>query len=387
MLQYVAVCCSVSRRVFRLAFSRKCLCVAVSCSMLQCYSVLQCAEPLVMVWLRLVGSLKLRVSFAEYSLFNRTLLQKKPIISGAQQSEPPHRLSCIVACSARWKFLCVTVCCSLLQCVAVFCSMSSRTVACSASVFVCYCVVQYVAVCCSVLQCVEPRVQVFMYSRLFSLCFGVLLCVQYVAVCCSVLSCVFRLACIVAWSASVFGIALTKKGGRGEGALVILKINYFFLFVDVIEWLWWRCVKREGRRERQSERDVYIYIYMRVREIYTYLHICVYICIYLRTPIHVHMYKHLCMDTNKWNCMCPCTIYTHKCVCACLYVHMFVCIYVSFNCIDVVFFLHMKWYGSFAGSSLYSSQSNYFFCLLELPYKALVIYILIFPTENKKIIT
>jgi hypothetical protein len=34
-----------------------------------------------MGWLRLVGSLKLQVSFAEYNLFYRALLQKRPIIS------------------------------------------------------------------------------------------------------------------------------------------------------------------------------------------------------------------------------------------------------------------------------------------------------------------
>jgi len=33
-----------------------------------------------MEWLRLVGSLKLHVSFAEYSLFYRALFQKRPII-------------------------------------------------------------------------------------------------------------------------------------------------------------------------------------------------------------------------------------------------------------------------------------------------------------------
>jgi len=143
-----------------------------------------------------------------------------------------------------------------------------------------------------------------MYSRLISLCF--------------------------------FGLLWQKKGEGEWGLWLFWKINYFFLFVDVVEWLWWRFVKREGRRERQSERDVYVYICLRVREIYTYLHICVYICIYLRTHIYAHMYTHLCKDTNKWNYMCTCTIYTHKCVCACLYVHMFVCIYVSLNCIDVV---------------------------------------------------
>jgi len=34
-----------------------------------------------MGWLRLVGSLKLQVSFAEYGLFYRALLQKRPIVS------------------------------------------------------------------------------------------------------------------------------------------------------------------------------------------------------------------------------------------------------------------------------------------------------------------
>jgi len=33
-----------------------------------------------MGWLRLVGSLKLHVSFAEYSLFYSSLLQKRPVI-------------------------------------------------------------------------------------------------------------------------------------------------------------------------------------------------------------------------------------------------------------------------------------------------------------------
>ena len=33
-----------------------------------------------MGWLRLVGSIKLQVSFAEYCLFHRGLLQKRPII-------------------------------------------------------------------------------------------------------------------------------------------------------------------------------------------------------------------------------------------------------------------------------------------------------------------
>ena len=38
------------------------------------------AQIYVMGWLHVVGSLKLYVSFAEYCLFYRSLLQKRPII-------------------------------------------------------------------------------------------------------------------------------------------------------------------------------------------------------------------------------------------------------------------------------------------------------------------
>jgi len=43
-----------------------------------------------MGWLRLVGSIKLQVSFAEYSLFYRALLQERPeiFIGPTDQSHP-----------------------------------------------------------------------------------------------------------------------------------------------------------------------------------------------------------------------------------------------------------------------------------------------------------
>ena len=55
---------------------RECVCV--------CVCVCVCAGVHVYIfpymgWLRLVGSLKLHVSFAEYCLFHRALLQKRPI--------------------------------------------------------------------------------------------------------------------------------------------------------------------------------------------------------------------------------------------------------------------------------------------------------------------
>jgi len=39
--------------------------------------------PVITGWLRLVGSLKLQVTFAEYSLLNRALLQKRRIFLGS----------------------------------------------------------------------------------------------------------------------------------------------------------------------------------------------------------------------------------------------------------------------------------------------------------------
>jgi len=91
-----------------------------------------------MGWVRLVGSLKQQVSFAEYSLFYRALLQKRPIVlrSLLIVATPIH-------VSHHARSVCVAVCCSALQCVAVRCSA-----------------LQCVAVCCSALQCVAVRCSV-----------------------------------------------------------------------------------------------------------------------------------------------------------------------------------------------------------------------------------
>ena len=75
LLQCVAVCCSVLQWCSASESLQ-------SLSLLQCVAVSrQCiAQTLPMGWLRLVGALKLCVSFAEYSLFYRALLQKRPTI-------------------------------------------------------------------------------------------------------------------------------------------------------------------------------------------------------------------------------------------------------------------------------------------------------------------
>ena len=73
-----------------------------------------------MGWLRLVGSIKLQVSFAEYSLFYRALLQKRPInLRSLPVVATPYNSERIALAGAGLG--CVAVCCSVLQCVAVCC--------------------------------------------------------------------------------------------------------------------------------------------------------------------------------------------------------------------------------------------------------------------------
>jgi len=107
-----------------------------------------------MGWLQSVGSIKLQVSFAEYCLFYRALLQKRPIIVSILLTKATpycHRTSSrqgdlsVLQCVAVW--CCVALCCRVLRCVALCCSALQ-------CVAVCCSVLQCVAVCCSVLQCV-----------------------------------------------------------------------------------------------------------------------------------------------------------------------------------------------------------------------------------------
>ena len=54
-----------------------CICVPSKMTSLCMYTYRHVYD---MGWLRSVGSIKLQVSFAEYSLFHRALLQKRPMI-------------------------------------------------------------------------------------------------------------------------------------------------------------------------------------------------------------------------------------------------------------------------------------------------------------------
>jgi len=84
-----------------------------------------------MRWLRLVGSLKLQVSFAEYSLFYRALLQKRPIIlrSLLGIATPYSEMVTRALGATRCNTLCVEVFRSVLQCVAVRLYTTSKLVA------------------------------------------------------------------------------------------------------------------------------------------------------------------------------------------------------------------------------------------------------------------
>jgi len=80
VVQSVAVCCSVLQRVAVCSIARPVARRSLQGVAAISQKFLPSSNLLTMVWLRLVGSLKLLVSFAEYSLFYRALLQKRPII-------------------------------------------------------------------------------------------------------------------------------------------------------------------------------------------------------------------------------------------------------------------------------------------------------------------
>jgi len=84
---------------------------------------------------------------------------------------------------------CITVCCSVLQCVAVYYSVLQ-------CIPVCCSVLQCVAVYYSVLQCITVRRSVFQCVAVYS---SVLQCIT---VCCSVLQCHIMLQCASVWHAS-----------------------------------------------------------------------------------------------------------------------------------------------------------------------------------------
>jgi len=94
----------------------------------------QCIVCVCVGWLRLIGTLKSSDSFAEYSLFYRALLQKRPIIlrSLLIVTTPYHLLSlssyhsspvCVCACVCVCVRVCVRVCLCLCASAGVLASV------------------------------------------------------------------------------------------------------------------------------------------------------------------------------------------------------------------------------------------------------------------------
>ena len=147
-----------------------------------------------MGWLRIVGSIKVQVSFAKEPHKRDAILQKRPtILSILLTVATPFcdyvSLSFTVWCGWCSVLQCVAVCCSVLQCVAVCCSQLLHNVQCVFATSISLSLLQCTAVCCSMLQCIAvccslPQHNILVYCS----------ALQYVAVC----SCSVLLQCVVA---------------------------------------------------------------------------------------------------------------------------------------------------------------------------------------------
>jgi len=72
-----------------------------------------------MGWLWLVGSLKIQVAFAEYSLFYRALLQKRPVFLGSLRIVASSYVVCWCVVKRCWHAECLGVCCGVWACIGV----------------------------------------------------------------------------------------------------------------------------------------------------------------------------------------------------------------------------------------------------------------------------
>ena len=121
--------------------------------------------------LRLVASLKLQVSFAEYRLLYRALLQKRPIILRSLLIvAPPHRWNitifihlpqCVFACVCVCACVCMYVCVCVIQCHGehlrrrLIIAFDAQVCVCAyVSVHLCVCVFVNMCVCLCVCVCV-----------------------------------------------------------------------------------------------------------------------------------------------------------------------------------------------------------------------------------------
>ena len=142
---------------YTLIYTQMCVCTHI-CVYIRIYAhiCVQCTNMCAMGWRRLVGFLKLQVSFAEYRLFNRPLLQKRPIILLILLTEAtPYVNTYAKMCMKIWQYQVVLLCVCPYICDVLLVSLSTMCVC--VCVYVrelsCVCVCLHVCVCACVRAC------------------------------------------------------------------------------------------------------------------------------------------------------------------------------------------------------------------------------------------
>ena len=149
--------------------TKRCVCLAVCCSVVLCGAVLCCVLRFVAVrhnsapCVTVLGFCTVRHNSG---ILGCTLATPRGVCVLRCVAVCCCVLLCVAVCCC--VLLCVAVCCSVLQCVAVCCGVLRCVAVCCSvlpCVAVCCCVLQCVAVCCSILQCVAVRHTELLYTQ------------------------------------------------------------------------------------------------------------------------------------------------------------------------------------------------------------------------------
>jgi len=230
---------------------------------------------------------------------------------------------------------CAAVCCSVLQCVAVYysvwycttecskCSHTESQVYCGVKCIAVWCrVLQCVTVCCSVLQCVAEVCSVL---QCVTVCCSV---IQRVAVCCNMLQCNVsqkgkRILHDVEHYTEWLKISVHSDKTLEKHEMVFLIKPSPHCACALMTHLKLPGVPYaiQNKKERHGR------VYVRVCAC-AYVCLCVCLCVRVRVRVRVHVCVCVCVSV----CMC-----VYKCVCACVCVYVYVCV-----CVCVCVCLHMR---------------------------------------------
>ena len=205
-----------------------------------------------MGWLRLVGSFQSKVSFAEYSLFYRALLQKRPIIWRSLLIEAtPYAFAPALLQEHVWHDTCHKSHAPLQQqC------MSDMTHSCR--------------------ECVMTHVHVWM--QLCQVARRHASCHMWCHVACADASClaVMSRICIALWQAALLDIGVPGRTNLDTNIYMYIYV-YIYLYVYIYIYI---CIYIYVL-------FIYIYIYM---YIYIHIYMYMYICTYIYVQICIHVY-------------------------------------------------------------------------------------------------